>query len=440
MISSIPVNPLFESELESRFWEAIRLKVGAANISDTVRNGKHSYYLKLEHSAWELEPQVSLGPSNGVSVPCKPDFVFWPVAAPGHKPLAVFTDGFLYHKDIVSDDTIKREALRRSGQFRVWSLSFKDVQNVFTPQGDYATSVLAVEKMPLGKVMYRSEVRKLHAEVLDPVKLSAFDLLIAYLNLPDAETIFHAQAHAYALSLLDPAFIKNNAAFDQWHQVFQDVNDQLHFTDSSFRFGLTAYGAWVPRAVNSHLALYAGISAASMKADGAVTVFAVLNDDKNSRTDKYEPEWNGFWQFFNLMQFASEFAAVSSTGLRRMDYLALPVSQSSCSSAEASSTPDSGWNSIGELLFDEDAKAFAALAQKSGIPAPAEDFIGFEAAGADGNVIATIEIAWPDKKLGFMTFEQSIDREKMEHLGWKIYTAADLSGLDLSNLLGGKNV
>ena len=440
MISSIPVNPLFESELESRFWEAIRLKVGAANISDTVRNGKHSYYLKLKHSAWELEPQVSLGPSNGVSVPCKPDFVFWPVAAPGHKPLAVFTDGFLYHKDIVSDDTIKREALRRSGQFRVWSLSFKDVQNVFIPQGDYATSVLAVEKMPLGKVMYRSEVRKLHAEVLDPAKLSAFDLLIAYLNLPDAETIFHAQAHAYALSLLYPAFIKNNAAFDQWHQVFQDVNDQLHFTDSSFRFGLTAYGAWVPRAVNSHLALYAGISAASMKADGAVTVFAVLNDDKNSRTDKYEPEWNGFWQFFNLMQFASEFAAVSSTGLRRMDYLALPVSQSSCSSAKASSTPDSGWNSIGELLFDEDAKAFAALAQKSGIPAPAEDFIGFEAAGADGNVIATIEIAWPDKKLGFMTFEQSIDREKMEHLGWKIYTAADLSGLDLSNLLGGKNV
>jgi len=352
----------------------------------------------------------------------------------------VFTDGFLYHKDIVSDDTIKREALRRSGQFRVWSLSFKDVQNVFTPQGDYATSVLAVEKMPLGKVMYRSEVRKLHAEVLDPAKLSAFDLLIAYLNLPDAETIFHAQAHAYALSLLDPAFIKNNAAFDQWHQVFQDVNDQLHFTDSSFRFGLTAYGARVPRAVNSHLALYAGISAASMKADGAVTVFAVLNDDKNSRTDKYEPEWNGFWQFFNLMQFASEFAAVSSTGLKRMDYLALPVSQISCSSAEASSTPDSGWNSIGELLFDEDAKAFAALAQKSGIPAPAEDFIGFEAAGADGNVIATIEIAWPDKKLGFMTSEQSIDREKMEHLGWKIYTAADLSGLDLSDLLGGKNV
>lgn len=364
---------------------------------------------------------------------------FWPIDKADLLPSRSEFLNDMY-KDIVSDDTIKREALRRSGQFRVWSLSFKDVQNVFTPQGDYATSVLAVEKMPLGKVMYRSEVRKLHAEVLDPVKLSAFDLLIAYLNLPDAETIFHAQAHAYALSLLDPAFIKNNAAFDQWHQVFQDVNDQLHFTDSSFRFGLTAYGAWVPRAVNSHLALYAGISAASMKADGAVTVFAVLNDDKNSRTDKYEPEWNGFWQFFNLMQFASEFAAVSSTGLRRMDYLALPVSQSSCSSAEASSTPDSGWNSIGELLFDEDAKAFAALAQKSGIPAPAEDFIGFEAAGADGNVIATIEIAWPDKKLGFMTFEQSIDREKMEHLGWKIYTAADLSGLDLSNLLGGKNV
>ena len=124
-INDIPVNPLFDSELEQRFMEAIRIKVGAANVSDTIRNGKHSYYVKIENFAWEIEPQVLLDAGSGVSVDCKPDFVFWPVSAPDHKPVAVFTDGFLYHKDIVSDDTIKREAIRRSGNFRVWSLSFK---------------------------------------------------------------------------------------------------------------------------------------------------------------------------------------------------------------------------------------------------------------------------------------------------------------------------
>lgn len=159
-INDIPVNPLFDSELEQRFMEAVRTKVGAANVSDTIRNGKHSYYVKLDDNSWEIEPQVYLDESNGVSVPCKPDFVFWPVSAPDHKPVAVFTDGFLYHKDIVPDDTIKREAIHRSGNFRVWSLSFKDVQSVFAPQGDFYTETLEAEKMPSGKTMYQNMIKK----------------------------------------------------------------------------------------------------------------------------------------------------------------------------------------------------------------------------------------------------------------------------------------
>ena len=70
-INDIPVNPLFDSELELRFMEAIRQKVGAANVSDTIRNGKHSYYVKINDHAWEIEPQVLLGPDEGVKVQCK---------------------------------------------------------------------------------------------------------------------------------------------------------------------------------------------------------------------------------------------------------------------------------------------------------------------------------------------------------------------------------
>lgn len=95
-INDIPVNPLFDSELELRFMEAIRQKVGAANVSDTIRNGKHSYYVKINDHAWEIEPQVLLGPDDGVKVQCKPDFVFWPISASEHLPVAVFTDGCEY--------------------------------------------------------------------------------------------------------------------------------------------------------------------------------------------------------------------------------------------------------------------------------------------------------------------------------------------------------
>ena len=436
-INDIPVNPLFDSELEQRFMEAVRIKVGATNVSDTMRNGKHSYYFKLDGMAWEIEPQVLLDASDGVTITCKPDFVFWPVSAPNHKPVTVFTDGFLYHKDIVTDDTIKREAIRRSGAFRVWSLSFKDIQSVFAPQNDYFTPTLEPERMPYGKVMYQNTIKKYNADSIEPAKISSFDLLFEYLKHPEAEAVFKAQAYAYALSLLEPKLIKNSLAFNNWKVIMDAVNEQTHFTGSDFVFPETFYGSWIPRNNLAHLTIHAGIHAAELKNDGAVSVCAILHDDKEKRTDKYEQEWNGLWQFYNLMQFSDKFIAVASTGMERMDYLALPVMAAPHTEAEdAGFVVDSAWDSIEELLFDEDAKAFAEIAKDNGIPAPNEDCIGYELEGNDGEVIATVEIAWPERKIGFLTVEQLGDKSKLEDLGWRIVSLMDS---DMANIFGGDN-
>lgn len=439
-INDIPVNPLFDSELEQRFMEAIRTKVGTANVSDTIRNGKHSYYIKLEDFAWEIEPQVLLDAASGVSVACKPDFVFWPVSAPEHKPVAVFTDGFLYHKDIVSDDTIKREAIRRSGKFRVWSLSFKDVQSVFAPQGDFYTNTLEAEKMPSGKTMYQNMIKKQKADVIEPAKLSSFDLLLEYLKLPDAERVFKGQAYAYSLSLLEPVLMKNNLAFNNWEKNVKAVNEQTHFTDVDFVYSGTIFGSWIPRSSNAHLAIYSAVLASKLKAEGAVAVCAVLNDEKDDRTDKYEQEWNGFWRFYNLLQFSEEFIAVSSVGISHMDYLALPVVGEAADDPIISmSAGDDTWNAIKELLFDNDAKAFVELAKDAGVPASNEDDVGYEVEGDDGEVVATVEIAWPDRRVGFMTAEQAEDKEKLEKLGWRILSLLDAADIDIASYFGGDN-
>lgn len=439
-INDIPINPLFDSELEQRFMEAIRIKVGAGNVSDTIRNGKHSYYVKIENYAWEIEPQVLLDAGSGVSVTCKPDFVFWPVSAPGHKPVAVFTDGFLYHKDIVSDDTIKREAIRRSGNFRVWSLSFKDVQSVlFAPQGDFYTATLEAEKMPSGKMMYQNMIKKQKADAIEPAKLSSFDLLLEYLKLPEAESVFKGQACAYSLSLLEPAQMNNNLAFNNWETSVKAVNDQTHFTNVDFAFPGTIFGSWIPRSSNAHLTIHSGILAAELKKEGAVAVCAVLNDEKDCRTDKYEQEWNGFWRFNNLMQFAETFIAVSSVGISHMDYLALPAVCADSDVAAMMSEVDDAWSAIKELLFDDDAKKFVELAKDADVPAPDEDNVGYEVEGDDGDVIATVEIAWPDRRVGFMTAEQTVDKEKLEQVGWKILNLFDVADIDTASYFGGDN-
>ena len=437
-INDIPVNPLFDSELEQRFMEAIRTKVGAANVSDTIRNGKHSYYVKFENTAWEIEPQVLLDAGSGVSVTCKPDFVFWPVSDLGHKPVAVFTDGFLYHKDIAADDTLKREAIRRSGKFRVWALSFKDVQSVFAPQGDFYTSTLEAEKMPYGKI-YRQMVGKQKVDVIEPSKLSSFDMLLEYLKLLDAERIFRGQACAYSWSLIDPALTKNQMVFNTWNTIVGEINEQTHFTDFDFTFPGTLYGSWIPRQSNAHLRIHSGVFATASKPESAA-VCAVLSDEKELRTDKYEEEWNGFWRFHNLMQFLDEFIAVSSIGMRNGCYYELPITGDNMSVlADEMPQIDDVWNEIRELLFDDEAKEFVDFAKSVGIPAPSDDDIGYEVEGDDGEVIATVEIAWPAKRIGFMTSEQAVDSERLERLGWKILNSIDAANIDVGSLFGGDN-
>ncbi|NLG33364.1 MAG: DUF1998 domain-containing protein, partial [Syntrophomonadaceae bacterium] len=130
-LGNIPVNSLFESELEGKFIAALEQmghETRRITITKQLVNNKEGYLLKVGSCLWEIEPQVMLDNLYGVPVQSRADFVIWPVRTPeGQKPVAVFTDGFLYHKDKVADDTLKREAIRRSGRFRVWSLTWKDV-------------------------------------------------------------------------------------------------------------------------------------------------------------------------------------------------------------------------------------------------------------------------------------------------------------------------
>ena len=291
----------------------------------------------------------------------------------------------------------------------------------FAPQGDFYTTTLEAEKMPSGKTMYQNMIKKQNADVIEPAKLSSFDLLLEYLKLPDAERVFKGQAYAYSLSLLEPALMKNNLAFNNWETIVKAVNDQTHFTNANFVFPGTIFGSWIPRTSNAHLAIHSAILASELKAEGAVAVCAVLNDEKDRRTDKYEQEWNGLWRFYNVMQFSDEFIAVSSVGMSHMDYLALPVAINADSDIVAPvAAVDDAWNAIKELLFDDDAKAFVEIAKDAGVPAPDEDNIGYEVEGDDGEVVATVEIAWPDRRIGFMTAEQAEDKEKLEKLGWRI--------------------
>lgn len=48
-----------------------------------------------------------------------------------------------------------------------------------------------------------------------------------------------------------------------------------------------------------------------------------------------------------------------------------------------------------------------------------------------------MEIAWPDKHVGFMTADQVEDKEKLQDMGWKILNILDAADIDIAGLFGG---
>ena len=427
-LSSVSVNSLFDSELERRFIEALA-QMGKEDrkveVSKSLVNEKEGYVFKVNNSLWEIEPQVILGPTQGVAIQCKPDFVIRPIGKSEKLPVAIFTDGFIYHKDKVADDTLKREAIRRSGGYYVWSLSWRDVQSVFQAQGDYATPTLVSGKMPSGSTVYKRTSEK--AEVLEPEKNSTFELLMKYLDLEDAKSMFEIQARAYSFSLLEPAKITNSLAFVDWKDIMGKVNNMVHFTEDVFIQPGSLFGTWTPRSSEAHLFTYAGILTNVMKADknAPASVVALLDDRTESRTDKYEQEWNGFWHFFNVMQFDKQFVAVCRTGLDNHSYVSLPYGQNDASAEDIAPASEhlDAWNEIYEMIFDDYTVKLADVLKGKGIVAP--DEAGYELTGESGEVIAEIELAWIEKKIGYMTEEQKNDREKAENTGWKIFISTE---------------
>jgi len=94
-------------------------------VTAQVVNGKEGFYLKTSGGNYLIEPQVELGPRQGVSIPSRADFVIYAERpGPAELPIAIFTDGYEFHADPHSNlrtgaDTAQRLAIMRSGKFRV---------------------------------------------------------------------------------------------------------------------------------------------------------------------------------------------------------------------------------------------------------------------------------------------------------------------------------
>ena len=417
-LSAIRLNSNFESELERRFIEAIRLYSGQVyggkrpQLRKDIVNGRPGYYLKIGETAWIIETQVSLGLNEGVEVPSRADFLIRPASSrTDSKPIAVFTDGWDYHKERLSGDLQQRLAIQRSGQYLCWSLTWDDVATQIEPHFTASRyDGLACQLNPQFLQGQRRFYEQYGCAELQPLEqLDSFEWLMHYLAAPSLEQWQH-WAMLRTLAQADPSSLKDSERQQLWsEQICSRLGEApLDYWDPPQRFMATEV------TVSDALKVYSAVDMQRHKRQDETGSFAllVLDDTPTGDSTTLKSSWVEALRLLNLYQFLPHIYARTATAAS----LLLP--QVAAASAETV-VPDVQWEALKELILEDELLSAIDQMQLAGWPLPEA---GYELANPQGAVIAIAELAWAKQRIAITT--TASDQLAFEAADWLVIESA----------------
>ena len=417
---------LLESQLEERFVEALRRSSEGGTPPRVRRDlirGRPGYLVQVGARTWYVEPQVELGPSEGVRIPCRPDFVIRSAhRAQEAPPVAVFMDGFEYHRDRTDDDSAKRMALSRAG-YLVWALTWHDLEGVFGGAAD-AFDLLAGKPgaYPMDAVQQALDGRWDTGGLRSRLGESSLALLVAWLADPDPlrwkRAVFTELFRQFDRDrMLDPELREAfAAAAGEASPGF--VRDRLAELPAQACVG--GRGGWTSESAGP-VDLFLALPLAAVRGGepDEVTAIVHLHDDEESRKGKdYRRYWNGVLLAFNLLQFLPGGFWTTRLGIERQLYPEFGPKLEPPSKPEVAVA---GWREAVDLAAPDVRPLLRALAAR-GVSVPA---IGFELAGEDGTVVAEAEAAWPDAHVAVLLPAQESGTAAFSEAGWTVFGATE---------------
>jgi DEAD/DEAH box helicase domain-containing protein len=427
-LSEAPVDDLTESELERKFLRLLeeRANMPGHSFLPMQHGGKSCHVLTTPNSRWLIEPQVNLGIESGVFRPCCPDFVLRCLSEPSELPIAVFCDGLRYHvrpgeeTSRLGDDIGKRRALLQSGQFRVWSITWKDLE-----QGTGVTTLLTRVQRERYFQFFSKEpgAQWLRDDALRSV--SSFGLLWEYLEHPDA-SVWAATAKRFVASMLEVS--------PPWSTESVRAEEQA-LRSSLVRSARVLVAAkredgppkrWAGLDARESAVLFFQIPASALQkgsfGDGELTLR--LYDDPESRAAAgFEESWRAFLHAFNVLQFYPRCPEVVSTEFLKEDHEAA-TAESGAPPRHPSQPPSLAPSACADAYarfgcaFADGAHLpeLAELLRQKNLPLPVEVTQLDLPPELDGLLI------WPAQKLVLVQAPSAGDRERWGAAG---FTVAD---------------
>ncbi len=457
-LSEVVINTRAESELELRFIEKLREGKGApSEVAVTLRDdyikGNKGYLLTFNSGSsvvsWKVEQQVPIGEAEGVRAFSRADFLLTPTA--GGKPIAIYTDGWEYHRGRLATDAEQRMALQRSGRYLFWALSWDDVVEAPpTAQAPLEPNGLAVGMMP----DFASKNRENYLERWWPQSLlddlsqrpvptprevqlaNSLQLLMAYLANP-SEALWQGLAQMFCLaqrppmppvqiddpSLMAPREALNlNSHVEEWRQGGESPRVGQHLVPVPKLQILNLVDLGLHKTDRLH-------PCASFRA-------IHFEPDRSSSERQQQLAWREWLRQGNLFQFLPHLL-ISTPGWSGSEQPAAVdppqvwvAAEPAKAAPEGPGAPETAvaasqqaWQALSRFApadVQPLLQALEAACQGTDWPLPEQ---AFELEGPKGDVIAQAELAWPDQRLAVLI--ESVDAQAFIAAGWRCWSVED---------------
>ncbi len=426
-ISDIFINPNFDSVLEARFIESLRRLGGIdglppVKLVQEIVYGKSGFLLEVGSQRYWVEPQRDLGPSDGVAIASRPDFTLWPAQSKSaRRPIAVFCDGWAYHKDSMRADAAKRSALVSSGSFWVWSVTHDDVKAAL--DGDVVTDLdsplttmnrhsgtMAPESMP--RAEQQAFGRNAVAQLL---RLLATEPGVQ--GDAGTEQLRRNAGWATFLMVPTPGTADVEAVRTQASTLLAALPEWMHDMPTPSAAAVSRDGA------TPSLTYWWPAQFAVKAPDVSLTPGVLLIDDQNETDEATQHQrWRRWLALFNTMQVLPGFLLATREGIDGGDCeLLSPATHPSEATAGTGSAEAAAWAAALELAVASVRAGLVSL-EAAGAEPPV---VGYEHADGRHQVVAEAELAWPAAKVAVLLESQSEYEPVWVAAGWKAIEASE---------------
>lgn len=430
-ISEIFINPNFDSVLESRFVESLRRlsgveKLPTVRVLQEVVQGKTGYLLEVGAERYWMRTQVDIGADQGVIAASRPDFLLVPVRPEtSRRPIAVFADGWQYHRDDLRGDARKRSALVASGRYWVWSVIWDDVEAALTGSVASDLDVVALHRRADTDNLVAHAVARLGVTPV-PTPENAVASLLRWLAVPSGEGTSNPgldrqqrQAAVLACRLTtSPGTAERKVAEVVLEQLARALPEGMNEMPAGAANALSlqsdgdviASMAWAPAFMAGEFV--GGYGAVQMCSARASDVAALKS------------AWRQWLALFNQLQVLPNTFLVEDAGLMHGDYI--DMGTRIIGSMALADTGDGAWT---DILSKALVVMRAGLEQLRAQGVEAPDQVGFEWASS-GEVVAEAELLWERAKVAVLLVQQMEQKERWFADGWNVVPGEGIGWAD----------